>query len=39
MAEEVPWLTIAKGLVGLKEIPGPKHSTVIQSWLTKLRAW
>lgn len=39
MAEEVKWLEIARGLVGLKEIPGPKHSGVIQGWLTKLRAW
>jgi uncharacterized protein (TIGR02594 family) len=36
---EVKWLELARSLVGLKEIPGPKHSTVIQGWLTKLKAW
>jgi uncharacterized protein (TIGR02594 family) len=33
------WLEIAKGYVGLKEIPGAKHNTVIQSWLARLGAW
>ena len=33
------WLVTAEKLVGTKEIPGPKHSKVIQGWLSKLRAW
>lgn len=33
------YLPIALSYVGLKEIPGPKHNTVIQSWLKKLGAW
>ena len=33
------WMEIARGYVGTKEIPGPKHNTVIQGWLAKLGAW
>lgn len=33
------WMQIAKGCVGLKEVPGPKHNTKIQSWLARLGAW
>lgn len=33
------WFTEAKKHTGLKEIPGPRHNTVILSWLTKLGAW
>lgn len=33
------WMQIAKGYVGVKEIPGPKHNTTIQAWLAKLGAW
>ena len=36
---EPKWLEIARGLQGLKEIPGPKHNSTIQKWLTDLRAW
>lgn len=33
------WFVEAKQYVGLKEIPGPRHNTTIQSWLSKLGAW
>ena len=36
---EPAWLTIARSQIGLKEIPGPKHSNVISGWLSKLGAW
>lgn len=39
MTEIPKWLELAKSLEGLKEIPGPKHSSKIQAMLTKLRAW
>jgi uncharacterized protein (TIGR02594 family) len=32
-------MRIAKDCVGLKEIPGPKHNSTIQTWLSKLGAW
>jgi uncharacterized protein (TIGR02594 family) len=32
-------MRIAKDCVGLKEIPGPKHNSTIQTWLAKLGAW
>lgn len=34
-----PWIMEAKKHLGLKEIPGPKHNTTIQGWLSKLNAW
>lgn len=36
---EPNWLTEARRHLGVAEVPGPKHSPVIQSWLRKLRAW
>lgn len=33
------WISEAMLYIDLAEIPGPKHSPVIQSWLHKLRAW
>ncbi len=33
------WLKTAKKFDGLKEIPGPRHNSVILGWLEKLRAW
>lgn len=36
---EPSWLTEARKHVGLKEVPGPRHNTTIQSWLAKLNAW
>lgn len=36
---EPKWLSEAKLHVGLKEIPGPKHNTTIQGWLSALGAW
>lgn len=38
-ANEPAWLTEARRHLGVAEVPGPKHSPVIQSWLHKLRAW
>jgi uncharacterized protein (TIGR02594 family) len=37
--KEPRWLTIARGYIGTREIVGPKHSGVIQGWLSKLKAW
>ncbi len=36
---EPAWLAEARRHLGVAEVPGPKHSPVIQSWLHKLRAW
>lgn len=36
---EPRWLLVARRYIGTKEIPGSKHSSVIQGWLTKLKAW
>lgn len=36
---EPAWLTEARRHLGVAEVPGPEHSSVIQSWLYKLRAW
>lgn len=33
------WLRIAYTYKGIKEIPGPKHSPIIQTWLKYLNAW
>lgn len=33
------WLALARKNVGVAEIPGPKHSSVILGWLAALRAW
>lgn len=36
---EPNWLIEARKHLGLREIPGPKHNTVIQGWLSQLGAW
>lgn len=36
---EPAWLSEARRWLGMKEIPGPKHNTTIQSWLKQLGAW
>lgn len=33
------WLTVARGYVGTREIAGPKHSTRILGWLSRLKSW
>lgn len=33
------WLTHARSLEGLREVPGPKHNPRILQWLAKLGAW
>lgn len=39
MSVNPDWLVKARSHVGLKEIPGPKHSSVITRWLRDLNAW
>lgn len=34
-----PWLLTAQSHLGVKEVPGPKHSSVILKWLRDLKAW
>jgi uncharacterized protein (TIGR02594 family) len=36
---DYPWIVEAKKHIGLKEIPGPKHNSVILGWLKSLKAW
>lgn len=36
---ELPWIKTARSYLGVSEIPGSRHSTVIQGWLSKLGAW
>lgn len=36
---EPAWLTEARRHIGLREIPGAKHNSVIIGWLESLRAW
>lgn len=36
---EPAWLIEARKHVGLKEIPGARHNTVILGWLARLKAW
>lgn len=33
-----PWLQYARKLIGIREIPGPKHSPTIMGWIKKLGA-
>jgi len=33
------WLTIARGYIGVREVPGVKHSGVIMGWLRRLKSW
>lgn len=43
MVNKIPntpyWLKVAGSYIGVREIPGPKHSNVILGWLKKLGAW
>lgn len=36
---ELSWIAAARKHIGVREVPGPKNSTVIAGWLTKLKAW
>ncbi len=36
---ELPWIASARQYIGVREVPGPKNSSVISGWLTKLKAW
>lgn len=36
---EPAWLIEARRHIGLREIKGPKHNSVISGWLHKLKAW
>lgn len=33
------WLTIAESYVGIREVPGARHNSVIVGWLKRLKAW
>ena len=33
------WLAKARSYVGLREVRGPRHNSIIVGWLNKLRAW
>jgi uncharacterized protein (TIGR02594 family) len=39
MTVSPPWLLAAQSYLGVKEVPGPKHSNVILGWLRGLKAW
>lgn len=39
MVNEPKWVEEARKHIGITEIPGPKTSAVIGSWLHRLRAW
>jgi uncharacterized protein (TIGR02594 family) len=36
---EPRWLTFARSQIGVREIPGPRHSSTIMGWLRKLKSW
>lgn len=36
---ELPWIASARQYIGVREVPGPKNSTTIAGWLTRLKAW
>ena len=36
---EPRWLSIARGYIGVREIPGPRHNPTIMGWLRKLKSW
>lgn len=36
---EPTWMIAARGLIGTKEVVGPKHNSKILGWLAKLGAW
>lgn len=38
-APKYPWIEEARKHIGLREIKGQKHSTVITNWLVRLKAW
>lgn len=33
------WFITASKFIGVKEVPGPRHNSVITGWLESLRAW
>lgn len=35
---ELAWIARARSYLGLREVPGPKHSPIIVRWLEKLKA-
>lgn len=39
MNSDPSWLIKARSYIGLKEVPGPKHNSVILGWLRSLKAW
>lgn len=39
MMAELPWVDIASGSIGLREIPGKDHAPEIIKWLIELKAW
>jgi uncharacterized protein (TIGR02594 family) len=39
LGREPKWMPTARRYIGLQEIVGPKHSSVIVGWLRKLNAW
>jgi len=36
---EPKWIEIARKDIGIKEIPGAKHNSIIMGWLKKLKSW
>jgi len=36
---EPRWLQTARSLIGTRELPGPRHNSLILGWLAKLKAW
>lgn len=39
MSVEPDWLVYARKCIGVREVPGKKHSSVILGWLKALKAW
>lgn len=36
---DLPWMNMAKSLIGVKEINGPRNSPVIMGWAEEMRQW
>lgn len=36
---ELPWISVARKYIGLREIKGPSNSSTITRWLEQLKAW
>ncbi len=36
---EPRWLAVARALIGVREVPGPKHSSIILGWIKTLGGW